>query len=150
MFNGTFGIWFKSVSPGVILGQTGGGSPASDLRSGWVPALYIDENGYLRASFCFNNPQQIVSSTTYNDNKWHHAVMRFDTNEPTNTVGSYGEVSSVTSGVETPYVDVLWVKGKKSRFSRWLIEQPRRPVSLRRRLIGDLGAARLANPRLVA
>jgi RHS repeat-associated protein len=106
VFNSTFGVWFKTASQGVLLGQTGGGGPGSGFPGGWVPALYIDASGYLRASlFYFTNAQQIVSSTRFNDNNWHHAVVTFDINKTTNSVGVYGSIWSVTSGVETLYVD---------------------------------------------
>jgi RHS repeat-associated protein len=104
IFNASFGVWFRTSSFGVILGQTGGGLPGTH-PNGWVPALYIDTNGYLRANFFdLQNAQQIVTPTTYSDNKWHYAVVTFDTDETTNSIGTFG-ISSVTSGVETLYVD---------------------------------------------
>jgi RHS repeat-associated protein len=106
VFNASFGVWFKTASSGVILGQTGPSTPGS-YPGGWVPALYIDTNGNLRANF-FNttNVPQIVSSAVLNDNNWHHAVITFNTNQTTNTIGGFGgSVSSTTSGIETLYVD---------------------------------------------
>jgi RHS repeat-associated protein len=105
VFNASFGVWFKSASSGVILGQTSssipGGSPA-----GYVPALYIDTNGYLRANFLYlQDAQQIVSPSVYNDNNWHHAVLTFETNATQNTIGINDSVTSTTSGIETVYVD---------------------------------------------
>lgn len=106
VFNASFGVWFKTQSSGVILGQTSSGSPGAS-PGGWIPALYIDTNGNLRASFFdLSNAEQIVSPSTYNDNNWHNAVLTFNTNATTNSYGGpTGSVGSVTSGVETLYVD---------------------------------------------
>ncbi len=68
-------VWFKTGAAGVILGQDDGtavgGSP-----SGWVPGLYVDSNGKLRASLYWHGQTglQIVSAASYNDNQWHDAV----------------------------------------------------------------------------
>jgi len=104
IFNATFSAWFKTSSWGTILGQTSTSSTFGD-PSGWVPALYIDTNGYLRGSF-FNlkNAQQMVSSSTYNDNNWHHVVLTFDTDALTNTYEFFG-IESEPNGIETLYVD---------------------------------------------
>jgi RHS repeat-associated protein len=105
IFNASFGVWFKTASSGVILGQTGAVSPGGD-PGGWVPALYIDTNGYLEANFLnLQNAQQIVSPTVLNDNNWHYAMLTFDTNATNNTIGFLGGVTSTTSGIETLYVD---------------------------------------------
>ena len=104
IFTASFGVWFKTASSGVILGQTGASSPGN-YPGGWVPALYIDTTGYLRANFLnLQNAQQLVSPTALNDNKWHYAVLTFATNQTINTVTTYG-VTSTVSGVETAYVD---------------------------------------------
>jgi RHS repeat-associated protein len=100
VFNSSFGVWFKTASSGVILSQMG--------SNGAMPALYIDTNGYLRANFFdLKNAQQIVSSTPFNDNNWHYAVLTFDANTTTDTssYGYLGSSSSVPSGTETLYVD---------------------------------------------
>ncbi len=105
IFDSTVGVWFKTSTSGVILGQTGFTTPSGD-PGGWIPALYIDTNGYLRANFFdLQNAQQIVSSIPLNDNNWHYAVLSFNTDETTNTVGSLNSVSSTTSGRETVYLD---------------------------------------------
>jgi hypothetical protein len=86
----TFTAWFQTKSNGVILGQVqGAGTLPTGSPSGFVPALYIDNNGYLRASVFWHNSQssQIVSSRAYNDGSWHFLA------------------DSYNNGVETLYVD---------------------------------------------
>ena len=93
-FNASIAVWFKTSSAGVILGQTAPGSPGDEnlyYSAAWVPALYIDTNGYLRAKF-FNlqNAPQIVSPTILNDDNWHNAVLTFGTSAAENATGSLG------------------------------------------------------------
>ena len=87
-FTASFGVWFMTAAAGVILGQTGGGEPGSS-PDGWVPALYVDTAGSLRASLFWHGgvSDQIVTTTAYNDNNWHYAVDTF------------------ANGTETLYVD---------------------------------------------
>jgi hypothetical protein len=85
-FAATFGVWFNTASAGAILGQAG--QACADFLMGaciiyqptepgdydpysWASMLYIDTNGSL------NNGGGIVTSTAYNDSKWHFAVMTF-------------------------------------------------------------------------
>lgn len=74
-FAQSFGVWFKTASAGVILGQTDGTQPNGG-PGGWTPALYVDTSGHLRASFFWHGSSgdQIVSAGTYNDNQWHFVV----------------------------------------------------------------------------
>jgi hypothetical protein len=74
-FSETTEVWFKTSSAGAILGQDDQ-TPVGGNPSGWVPALYIDTNGKLRASFFWHNSTtfQIVTANSYNDNQWHQAV----------------------------------------------------------------------------
>ena len=77
-FSASFGVWFKTASQGVILGQDDGTEPGGN-PGGYVPSLYLDTAGSLRASmFWHGSPSsQIVTSAAYNDNKWHFAVDTF-------------------------------------------------------------------------
>ena len=76
-FSASFGVWFKISSARVILGQTDGGEPPSD-PGGYVPALYVDTEGNLRASlFYHGGADQIITASAYNDNNWHLAVDTF-------------------------------------------------------------------------
>ncbi len=68
-------VWFKTASYGVILAQDDGTAVGSQ-PSGWVPTLFVDLNGKLRASLFWHGSTslEIVSANSYNDNNWHHAV----------------------------------------------------------------------------
>ncbi len=67
----TVSAWFKTGSSGVILSQTTPTTPGSG-PSGWVPALYVDTAGKVRASvFWHGSVRQIISANSYNDNAWH-------------------------------------------------------------------------------
>src|SRR3989344_5797717 len=87
-YNLTFSIWFRTSSSGGILGQTESASPPSAPNE-YVPALYVDSGGNIRASFFWHGDynQNTTSGTDYRDNKWHHATAMY------------------TSGVERLYID---------------------------------------------
>jgi RHS repeat-associated protein len=74
-FSTSFGVWFKTATAGVILGQTDGTEPGGN-PSLWQPALYVDAAGLLRASAFLHGSEtdQIVTTSSYNDNNWHFAV----------------------------------------------------------------------------
>jgi RHS repeat-associated protein len=87
-FSTSFGVWFKTATAGVILGQTDGTEPGGN-PSLWQPALYVDTAGLLRASVFLHGSEtdQIVTTSSYNDNNWHFAV------------------DTYTNGTEELYVD---------------------------------------------
>lgn len=74
----SFETWFRSTDDGAILGQTGAGSvPGVSGASGWVPAIYLDAAGIVRASIFYHGgstERQILSTVPYNDGVWHHLV----------------------------------------------------------------------------
>ena len=96
-FGATFGLWFKTASPGGLLGQApslscdvavfgicigmGPTLPGVNDPAGWNPMMYIDDDGNLEGGAVF-------SSGTYDDNAWH-----------------YGVVTYVPNGQNTLYVD---------------------------------------------
>ena len=84
----TFSTWFKTTSAGVILAQDNGSIPPA-ITGGYVPALYIDTAGKIRASMFWHGSTsyQIVTASAYNDGNWHQVVLTYGT------------------GVETLYVD---------------------------------------------
>ncbi len=80
----TFSTWFKTSSVGgIILGQTN--TATVGLASGYVPAIYIDNTGKVRASmFWHNNPSnQIVTSFSYNDGNWHKLTDTYSNGQET-------------------------------------------------------------------
>lgn len=92
----TFETWFKTSTSGVILGQTDGTIPNS-APAGYTPAMYVDTNGKLRASLYYHSGTQIVSSSSYNDDSWHHVVDTYNNGTETlyvdgNSVGSQSSV----------------------------------------------------------
>ncbi len=103
-YSTSLATWFKTSQEGVILGQTLAGVSPGEYPYNWIPALYIDNSGLLRASLFnlvnaqqdvffgsttidYNRAPQIVSTAPYNDNQWHFAAL------------TYGD------GTETLYVD---------------------------------------------
>ena len=85
-FAGSFGIWFKTASPGGILVQTpaqictsyffGCVAYSPSLPTNWTYGgsaaagqIFVDTNGNLRSDFM--NAGQIVTTSKYNDNNWH-------------------------------------------------------------------------------
>src|SRR5439155_16333696 len=73
---------------GVILGQTDSVAPGG-LPPGYVPALYVDTSGSLRACVFWHNSGgvQIVATGSYTDGRWHHVV------------------DTLAGGTETLYID---------------------------------------------
>lgn len=88
----SFETWFRTTTGGVILGQTGGGTPPSASPGGWVPAVYIDTGGAIRESLFWPSPAQNVASGKYNDGRPHHVVATY------------------ANGVDTLYVDGQLIK----------------------------------------
>ena len=97
-FSASFGAWFKTTSAGGILTQvpnqicvggilgcafTVNTEPGAYDPAGWNAMLYVDDNGRLEGG-------GITTTTAYNDNKWHFAVVTYANN-----------------GTETLYVDGL-------------------------------------------
>jgi hypothetical protein len=96
-YNLTFSTWFKTASTGVILGQDDGATPGG-YPSGYVPGIYVDTTGHIRASLFWHGSveQQVVSTGTYNDNQWHSLV------------------DTYSNGVETLYVDGLVLESQNA------------------------------------
>ncbi len=83
----SFGVWFKTTSGGVILGQESSQIP--NTPGGWVPSIYIGTDNLIHASMFWHGAtsDQIVSTKAYNDGKWHYLV------------------DTYSNGVETLYID---------------------------------------------
>ncbi|MFJ9614951.1 LamG-like jellyroll fold domain-containing protein [Streptomyces noursei] len=67
-------LWFKTTSPGVLVGFQDGrldeGQPGD-----WVPPLTVDRDGKLRGQYWTGQVETIVSKSTVTDDTWHHAVL---------------------------------------------------------------------------
>ena len=82
-FTASFGVWFKTASPGGILVQTSARYNADGLSipttpgvldpAGWNSMLYVDENGSVVAG-------EIATTQAYDDNNWHFAVITYASN----------------------------------------------------------------------
>lgn len=70
---------FKTKTPGLIFGQTA--IPDFDAATGYVPALYVDNNGKLRTSFFWNESvAPATSEVSVNDDKIHVVIVVFENN----------------------------------------------------------------------
>jgi RHS repeat-associated protein len=98
VFSESFEVWFKTASNGVILSVDDGTEP-NNAPGSYVPALYIDNAGMLRASFYWHGSasNQIVTIEPYNDNKWHYAVDTYN--------GKSNNYNGSETGTETLFVD---------------------------------------------
>lgn len=95
-FPGSFAVWFKTTSQGVILGQNQWQvTPGAFYLGGAVPALYVDSNGLLRgdffnlktqqityypitgANYSYTSAPQIVSPNRVNDGQWHFVALTY-------------------------------------------------------------------------
>jgi hypothetical protein len=78
-YSATFSAWFKTSAAGVILGQDSGEQPPTS-PGGYVPAVYIDSTGHLRASLFWHGSGSLqeTSSGIYNDGAWHHVTVTFN------------------------------------------------------------------------
>lgn len=75
----SFEVWFKTLSSGVILGQSGTSSSLANPEggvNGFVPCVYVDTTGFVRAELMWHGTvAQSVSDKTYNDGIYHHLVV---------------------------------------------------------------------------
>lgn len=73
-------LWFETTNGGVLFEQQAG-EPFSGVPGGWVPMLYVDMNGLLRAQLFWDGYfDQITSSASVNDGSFHHAAVTYDGN----------------------------------------------------------------------
>jgi RHS repeat-associated protein len=103
-FNATVGLWFRTSEPGNLIAQTDGEvctnyffvcisygpTQAGDYDVPGGFGLGIGENGTMSGS-------GITTSTTYLDNRWHYAVMTYQT-DGTDTLYVDGAVAGVAQG----------------------------------------------------
>jgi RHS repeat-associated protein len=91
----SFATWFKTSQEGVIFGQTSGPPTPNGYAGGYIPALYVDDTGLLRAAMFnlvdaqqsvffgtigvnYNSAPQLVTTNPYNDNQWHYAALTYN------------------------------------------------------------------------
>ena len=101
----SFSAWFKTTSTGVILGQTDGTQP-NGRPNGWVPAIYVDTSGKVRASVFWHGSvsDQIISAAAYNDGNWHLVEDTYNTG--TETLYIDGQAAGNKSFSEVGYSSV--------------------------------------------
>jgi hypothetical protein len=85
----SFEVWFR-VNPGnggVILGQVGNAGIAPGAAggfAGYVPAIYMDTTGVIRAEMFWHGAvAPIGSAPGFNDGSWHHLVDVFNSGTET-------------------------------------------------------------------
>ncbi len=87
----TVELWFKTASPGVLIGDQGSPIAGTTTSSGgWTPVLYVGSDGKLHGHFYSvsgSGSTAFSSTAAVNNNVWHHAVL------------------SVTGTTQTMYVD---------------------------------------------
>jgi RHS repeat-associated protein len=114
----SFEVSFKTASSGVILGQDDGAMPGGS-PGGYVPAIYVDTAGDVRASmFWHGAAQQIVSSVAYSDNQWHSLIDTYSNGEETLYVD--GSASGTQSVSEVSYASAYSYFLGADETSGWL------------------------------
>jgi len=69
-------LWFKTATAGgVLFSYSASAVTAGTTAANYVPALYIDANGYLRGEFWQGISAPIKSTSTVTNNAWHHVVL---------------------------------------------------------------------------
>ena len=124
-YNLSFSTWFKTTSGGVIFGQDDGVLPGG-IPSGYVPSIYIDTNGKIRASLIWHDlvGNQIISTNSYNDGNWHLLSDAYNSGTETlyidrNFVGTqtyneYSYNSTYAYFLGTGYTSGAWANGNSS------------------------------------
>ncbi len=88
----TFSAWFKTSESGAIFAQDDNVMPGG-APGGWVPAIYLDSNGFIRSSVFWHGStsSQLVTPVSYNNSNWHQIV------------------DTYSNGVESLYLDGQFV-----------------------------------------
>ncbi|WP_157545167.1 LamG-like jellyroll fold domain-containing protein [Hamadaea tsunoensis] len=72
----SIGLWFKTTTAGGVLFSYNHDPVTSGTTAGnYTPALYIDQNGFLRGELWTGTPTPIKSGSTVTDGTWHYAVL---------------------------------------------------------------------------
>jgi hypothetical protein len=100
----TFETWFQTSQPGGILGQQDG--KAFEEISGWIPAVYVDNEGLLRVQMFYGDDlgiNQLVTANSVTNGQFHHLAVTYDgTNETAYLDGAAFGTRSITQVAYAP------------------------------------------------
>ncbi|WNV89007.1 polymorphic toxin-type HINT domain-containing protein [Umezawaea sp. Da 62-37] len=96
-------MWFKTTNGGPLFGNQK--APIDQTSAGAVPTLYVGQDGKLRGQFWNGGAHPITSTTSVNDNQWHHVVLSGSL--ATQTLFLDGNVVGTQAG-EIDHDDVLY------------------------------------------
>jgi hypothetical protein len=97
----TFETWFKTDSHGVILGRQSIAAPYEQPQFGSTPAIYVDQNGKLRAQMFQDQHNRFVTSQNrVDDNAFHHVAVTYRRDTNVRTVFLDGVEIGSYSGVQ--------------------------------------------------
>ncbi|WP_433797428.1 LamG-like jellyroll fold domain-containing protein [Actinoplanes sp. CA-252034] len=69
-------MWFRTTTAnGVLFSYSGSPISAGTTTGNYVPALYVDKNGFLRGQLWQNSISPLKSPSTVTDGKWHQVVL---------------------------------------------------------------------------
>ena len=82
-------LWFKTTTAGILYSYQS--SPIESASSYWNPALYVGTDGKLHGLFADGNgtADQLTSTATVSDGKWHQAVLTAAPSSSTTTQTLY-------------------------------------------------------------
>jgi len=70
----TYATWFRTSTAGPIVGTQNTPQPSAPTQ--YAPILYVGDDGKLYGSYmCNTSTAPMVSTTTVNDNNWHHVAL---------------------------------------------------------------------------
>ncbi|MFE6869236.1 LamG-like jellyroll fold domain-containing protein [Kitasatospora sp. NPDC057692] len=102
---GALGLWFRTTGSGVLLSyqsfQIGGHSNGTTDR--WNPALYVGNDGRLRAQLWMGDAgQTMVTQGPVNDGNWHFAVLSADSPDTQTLFLDGAQAAGPLNGTITP------------------------------------------------
>lgn len=71
----TVSIWYRTSSPGVILGQTDSATPGAG--TGWCPAIYVDTNNNTNISVFYHGNPNSSGIAGLADGQWHNMTITY-------------------------------------------------------------------------
>ncbi|WP_412794223.1 LamG-like jellyroll fold domain-containing protein [Streptomyces sp. MS06] len=117
-------LWFKSASPGVLIGdQSLPIAGASTASGSWTPVLYIGSDNKLHGHFYSGSGSggtAFGSTGTVTDNAWHHAALTVTGS--TQTLYLDGKKQDTYSGAPNDQANSHLYLG--AGFAKWWIDSP--------------------------